>query len=311
MTQTTLSLKENVFEIPSIVLDDYDSSVEEYSEETPRWEPICWYGHGAESGGVYFIKTDEEKYVIKIGRSNDIKRRFGELRRKYCSHKPLRLKIVCVCVYYDENRLEKAFHKVFSSRRIGNSEWFDITVEDVKKFLSSKEVIFRIKVQSSSTPRFDRFREKHEAGYDLLQMVQKFDCASFLSILMEKFLDPCAEKAWFENCKSLFRLRKMDKSFCLCLVQRMVDCFPLLKHVHFRTLKCIFENRRALSILANYTYRDHEILSIFKSETIETAKTHHLYPKYIIPDSDVLINNRFVYSRDQNTKLTLSSIFGF
>jgi Meiotically Up-regulated Gene 113 (MUG113) protein len=81
-------------------------------------------------GYVYLIKFND---YYKIGRSNDIDRRFGEIKTKL----PEKQELIHVIKTDDTQGIEKYWHQRFSQKRKGG-EWFKLDNKDVAAFKKRK-----------------------------------------------------------------------------------------------------------------------------------------------------------------------------
>jgi len=112
------SLRELFSKIPGSCLDSICATAEVFNSNM--------------LGGVYFIKN-EYNNMIKIGRTNNIKERFAELKGSFLhvGMEP-KLQLISIVLTFPKymGQMESYFHQRFKGkRRIG--EWFDITKEDI------------------------------------------------------------------------------------------------------------------------------------------------------------------------------------
>lgn len=275
------------------------------SERYPDFKPICWrYGYGEKeiyaNSGVYFIKKKGED-KIKIGRATDV----DERRNTFQTANDVELSVVCVCKCISLNDLEMAFHNVFALRRIFNpkrSEWFDITIEDVKTLLSSERVKKSLKDLSWDF-NFKQFMTKEAAlKSDFIEILKRTDYSYFLSILLEN-LESRTEKEAMSILEDYFSqllasLGKRRTDMYRDEINLLLALFPLFKYAPFFIfMEALLKVSGGFFGFMGYTKGNSEILSVFRAETPEEARKNPLYSVFLIPDNNKIPSSNLVYSK--------------
>lgn len=88
----------------------------------------------SKSGFIYCLKSDAYPEMVKLGRSKNVIERLAALNTG-CAPKPLR--VVFQVPTMDAVRDEKRLHVHFASRR-GQGEYFNVTPEEVKRFVDTE-----------------------------------------------------------------------------------------------------------------------------------------------------------------------------
>lgn len=277
------------------------------SERYPDFKPICWrYGYGEKAiyadSGVYFIKK-EGVDEIKIGRSITVDKRRSTF--KTANGGSGDLKVICVCRTINPPALEKAFHNVFALRRVFNpkrTEWFNITIEDVKTLLSSDQV--KKSLQDLSWDfSFKRFVTKEtELKSVFIETLKRKDYSYFLSILLEN-LESRPEKESMNNLETYFAhllssLGLNRTNMYRDEINLLITLFPLFKCIPFPIfMGALLEVFGGFFGFITYTKGNDEILSVFRAESPEDAKKNPLYSVFLIPDNNKIPSSNLVYSR--------------
>ena len=81
-----------------------------------------------------YLGTDETKKYIKIGITDDVKRRQKEIRRMNPTFKIL---IYWTPPQATASEAEKYFHNRFAEKRV-SGEWFDLSIDDLMFFTCGK-----------------------------------------------------------------------------------------------------------------------------------------------------------------------------
>lgn len=80
-------------------------------------------------GYIYLLRSENNRY--KIGRAKDLEARVHQIEREY----PIRIKLIHSFAVADTPSAERTFHNLFRERRLDNTEWFELTQDDIERFI--------------------------------------------------------------------------------------------------------------------------------------------------------------------------------
>ena len=118
-------------------------------------------------GYVYLIKHHNSNGLHKIGRTIKPDNRMNQLGGED-------LDVIALVLCTDANEVERELHRQYSSKRLPQSEWFNLSIDEVRQVQSKLEEVFTdgrrfIKLHGKNLPSLSQVREK-ERQVEALEM---------------------------------------------------------------------------------------------------------------------------------------------